>query len=167
MQVSKDHSRLVLDFIKLLRQNSWTCGFAESCTGGLLSSWITRVPGVSQQFCGSIVSYSNAVKREVLQVRESTLNNTGAVSEQTVKEMLQGVLKILKVDVAAAITGIAGPSGGTVEKPIGLVFIAVHGPGFEEIQRLDLKGNRESIQSQSCEQTLRLLISCFESLRKD
>lgn len=154
---------LVSEFIDLMRQKNLTCGFAESCTGGLLSSWITRRPGVSQWFVGSVVSYSNAVKKEVLQVDSTTLENQGAVSSQVAKEMVSGVCRLLKIDVGVAITGVAGPSGGTKEKPVGLVFIAVAGPGFEEIVKLQLTGDREAIQFQSCENALKLVI---QGLRK-
>jgi PncC family amidohydrolase len=150
--------QLVLRFIDLMRQKKLTCGFAESCTGGLLSSWLTQFSGVSQYFLGSVVTYSNAVKQEVLQVSGTTLENHGAVSSPTVKEMLAGIRRMMKADVAASITGIAGPTGGTSEKPVGLVFIAVAGPGFEEVERLQLKGDRRSIQEQSCARALEMMI---------
>lgn len=149
---------LTQKFIDLLQQKQWSCGFAESCSGGMLSSWITHYPGVSKFFFGSVVSYSNEVKKEVLQVKASTLENHGAVSSATVKEMLVGVRHLLKVDVAAAISGIAGPSGGTPDKPVGLVFVAVSGPSFEEVQKLQLTGDREMIQQQSCEYALQMMI---------
>ena len=149
---------LVSEFIHKLSEKQLTCGFAESCTGGLLSSWITKRPGVSQFFLGSVVSYSNAVKQEVLQVSPTTLENQGAVSRQAALEMVRGVHRLLKVDVGVAITGIAGPSGGTVDKPVGLVFVAVVGPGFESVEKLQLTGDRESIQLQSCVQALKLVI---------
>jgi len=152
---------LISEFIDLMRQKNLTFGFAESCSGGLLSAWITRRPGVSQYFLGSVVSYSNAVKQDILQVEHTTLENHGAVSSQVAREMTVGARRILKVDVSAAITGIAGPSGGTKEKPIGLVFIAISGPGFEEIETLQLTGDRESIQAQSCEHALRMMIRCL------
>ncbi len=155
---------LILKYIDLLRQKNLTCGFAESCTGGLLSSWTTQFPGVSQYFLGSVVSYSNAVKQEVLQVDRTTLDNHGAVSSPTAKEMLAGIRRLLKVDVAAAITGVAGPSGGTLEKPVGLVFVAVGGPGFERVERLQLIGDRLAIQSQSCERTLEMMIEGLQNL---
>lgn len=150
--------QLLNEFFELMRQKNLTCGFAESCSGGLLSSWVTSLSGVSQYFMGSVVSYSNAVKQEVLQVSGTTLENQGAVSSPTAKEMLAGIRRILKVDVGAAITGIAGPTGGTSEKPVGLVFIAVAGPGFEVVEKLNLKGDRSAIQAQSCERALELMI---------
>jgi PncC family amidohydrolase len=156
--MTNEQQELVSQFINLLRQKKLTCGFAESCTGGMLSSWVTQASGVSQYFLGSIVSYSNAVKQEVLQVSRTTLDNHGAVSSPTVKEMLAGARRIFKVDVAAAITGIAGPSGGTSEKPVGLVFVAVSGPGFEGVEQLQLIGDRLAIQAQSCEYALRMMV---------
>lgn len=149
--------QLTQRLIDMLRQRGLTCGFAESCTGGLLSSWVTSIPGVSQYFKGSIVSYSNAIKQEVLQVGGTTLENHGAVSGPVVKEMLVGVRHLLKVDVGAAISGVAGPSGGTLEKPVGLVFIAVGGPDFERVEQLQLKGDRQAIQAQSCEIALKMM----------
>jgi nicotinamide-nucleotide amidase len=154
---------LTSEFLELARRKNITCGFAESCTGGLLSSWITSFPGVSEFFIGSVVSYSNAVKQEVLQVHRTTLDNHGAVSAPTAKEMLAGVRQLLKVDVAAAITGIAGPTGGTPEKPVGLVFVATGGPGFERVERLQLIGDRLTIQSQSCERALELMIEGLQN----
>lgn len=162
--MTEKQEKLTSKFIDLLRQKQLTCGFAESCTGGLLSSLITQFSGVSQYFLGSVVSYSNAVKQEVLQVHKTTLENHGAVSAPTVKEMLSGVRQLLKVDVAAALTGIAGPTGGTPDKPVGLVFVAVAGPDFEVIEALQLKGDRLAIQSQSCERALELMI---EGLQKN
>ncbi len=149
---------LVVEFMDLMRESSFTCGFAESCTGGLLSACLTRRPGVSDFFLGSVVSYSNIVKQDVLQVKQTTLENHGAVSSPVALEMAAGARRVLGVDVGIAITGIAGPSGGTIDKPVGLVFIAVDGPDFEETQKLQFNGDRQSIQSQSCEQALRMVI---------
>ncbi len=102
-----------------------TLGTAESCTGGYVAHMITQVPGSSAYFEGSVVTYSNDLKVNVLSVKKSTLEKHGAVSEATVKEMVSGLLAVLKVDVAVAISGIAGPGGGTADKPVGTVWIAV------------------------------------------
>ena len=120
-------SKSVLKTIDLLRDNKKTVGFAESCTGGMLSSSFTQVSGVSEVFVGSVVSYANSVKENILNVSGQTLANHGAVSAPCAEEMALGVLKNLKSDVAIAITGIAGPKGGTDLKPVGTVFIAVAG----------------------------------------
>lgn len=113
--------------IEVLRDNQLTVGFAESCTGGLLSSVFTQVPGVSEFFLGSVVSYANSVKQDILGVEETVLKNYGAVSAECAQQMSEGVLKRLKAKCTLAITGIAGPGGGTKEKPVGTVYIAVSG----------------------------------------
>ena len=98
-------------------------GTAESCTGGLISSKLVSIPGSSAYFMGSIVAYSNDIKTNILKVKNETLNIHGAVSEETVKEMVDGAIDILNVDIAVAVSGIAGPDGGTLEKPVGTIWI--------------------------------------------
>jgi nicotinamide-nucleotide amidase len=110
---------------KLLVKKNQTLGTAESCTGGYIAHLITSIPGASQYFRGSIVAYDNGIKHEVLDVDKLTLENHGAVSEATVQEMVKGALKVLKCDVAIAVSGISGPTGGTIDKPVGTVWIAV------------------------------------------
>ncbi|GAB3949148.1 competence/damage-inducible protein A [Spirosoma harenae] len=109
---------------KLLKEKNLTLGVAESCTGGYVSSQITKVPGSSAYFWGSIVSYSNAVKVTSLGVKPETLEQFGAVSEETIREMAEGVRAALGTNVGIATSGIAGPDGGTVDKPVGTVWIA-------------------------------------------
>lgn len=110
---------------KMLLERRLQFGTAESCTGGYIAHMITSVPGASEYFPGSIVSYSYEMKTKLLEVRPDTLIKFGAVSEETVREMVAGALKTLHVDVALAVSGIAGPSGGTDEKPVGTVWMAV------------------------------------------
>ncbi len=110
---------------RLLCEQGRTLGCAESCTGGYVSHLITAVPGSSEYFTGSIISYSNEMKQNLLGVRAETLQQFGAVSEQTVLEMARGALEVLKVDIALSVSGIAGPGGGTPEKPVGTVWMAV------------------------------------------
>ena len=110
---------------KLLTYLGKTVSTAESCTGGAIAALITAVPGASAYFEGSVVSYSNRIKKKVLQVKEETLENFGAVSEETVKEMLSGILENFSTDFGIAVSGIMGPDGGTPEKPVGTVWIAV------------------------------------------
>ena len=102
-----------------------TLGFAESCTGGALAARITRIPGASNWFAGSIVSYQNHVKRHLLRVPESDLNQYTAVSPEVTQKMLENCLLELNADIGAAITGIAGPGGGTEKTPVGTLYIAV------------------------------------------
>lgn len=109
----------------LLKQKNWMAGTAESCTGGYLAHMITSIPGSSDYFKGGMVAYSNSIKSEYLQVSQDILNQHGAVSEETVKAMAIGAIKQLKVDVAVSVSGIAGPGGGTPEKPVGLVWIGL------------------------------------------
>jgi len=110
---------------RLLCEQGRTLGCAESCTGGYVSHLIATVPGSSEYFTGSIISYSNEMKQSLLGVRTETLRQFGAVSEQTVLEMARGALEVLKVDIALSVSGIAGPGGGTPEKPVGTVWMAV------------------------------------------
>ncbi|SFP94018.1 CinA family nicotinamide mononucleotide deamidase-related protein [Parafilimonas terrae] len=110
---------------RLLRRHNKTVSTAESCTGGYIAHLITSIAGSSDYFKGSAVSYSNSIKENVLQVNNETLASVGAVSEETVKEMVSGVLKVMETDYAVAVSGIMGPGGGSDDKPVGTVWIAV------------------------------------------
>lgn len=118
---------------RLLKEKSKTISTAESCTGGYIAHLITSVAGSSNYFKGSVVSYDNDIKKNVLNVDDVTLNTAGAVSEETVQQMVKGVLSLMKTDYAIAVSGIMGPGGGSAEKPVGTVWIAV--------------GNQEKIES--------------------
>ena len=115
----------VKKIFELCSKYSYTLMFAESCTGGSLSTEITEYPGASEFFKGSIVSYANEIKRDTLKVPQKIINKYGAVSEECASEMARGLKKLANIDFAVAITGIAGPSGGTVEKGVGTVYIAI------------------------------------------
>ncbi|HEV8081932.1 MAG TPA: competence/damage-inducible protein A [Chitinophagaceae bacterium] len=128
---------------KLLKSRNKTVSTAESCTGGYIAHLITSIAGSSDYFEGSIVSYSNEVKQKMLNVSEGTLNNFGAVSEATVIEMLQGLLKKFNTDYGIAVSGIMGPGGGTEEKPVGTVWIAVGDSENHNCQQLNLRFTRE------------------------
>jgi competence/damage-inducible protein CinA-like protein len=129
-----------------LTENKQTLSIAESCTGGRIAAKLTSVPGASHGFLGGFVVYSNALKQEILGVSEATLQAHGAVSSQTVKEMLAGVFLRTGADFGIAVSGIAGPTGGTEEKPVGTVFIALGKQGeVPEVIELHLKGERESV----------------------
>lgn len=127
---------------KLLTKKKATLGCAESCTGGYLAHAITQVPGSSAYFMGSITSYDNRVKREQLGVLEETLRNYGAVSEYTAREMAEGLRDVLGVDYALATTGVAGPGGGSEEKPVGTVWIACATPHGTEVKRYQFTQQR-------------------------
>lgn len=137
------------DFIRTLRDQKLTVGFAESCTGGALSAFLTEQPGVSDIFLGSVVSYSNEAKVDLLGVRRDTLMQEGAVSEAVARQMAHGVRRQLKTDWSVAVTGIAGPSGGTPGKPVGTVCFAIAGPNFESSRKEFFSGDRKAIQQQS------------------
>lgn len=109
----------------ILKSQNKTICTAESCTGGRIASLLTSVPGSSQYFYGSVVSYDNSVKRNLLGVSSEDLESYGAVSQQVVEQMAKGALELLKTDYAVSVSGIAGPDGGTSEKPVGTVWIAV------------------------------------------
>lgn len=111
--------------VKLLTEKGLVLSCAESCTGGLISKRITDVSGSSAVFNCGVVSYSNEIKEKVLGVKHETLVEFGAVSEQTVREMVSGVLKVSSSDIAVAVSGIAGPNSDNTEKPVGLIFLAV------------------------------------------
>lgn len=128
---------------ELLLMQNFTIGTAESCTGGYIAHLLTSVAGSSRYFNGSIVSYANEVKENILRVKNETLKQYGAVSEQTVREMLEGALQQLKVDIAIAVSGVAGPDGGTPEKPVGTVFIGVGTKDNKVIKKLTFTNNRE------------------------
>lgn len=111
--------------VKLLIENKLTIATAESCTGGLLSSWLTDVSGASEVFGFGVCTYANEAKMKLLGVKSETLEKFGAVSEETAKEMADGIRKLSGSDIALSLTGIAGPTGGTEEKPVGLVYLGV------------------------------------------
>lgn len=146
---------------RLLQGPHWL-GVAESCTGGLLAGRLTSVPGASAVFAGGVVAYSNEVKQRLLGVQPQTLERYGAVSAQTAMEMAAGAREALGVDYAASVTGIAGPGGGTEEKPVGLVFVAVAGPTGGKVTRWVFTGDRESVRAQSVDAALGLLLELLD-----
>ncbi|NUN05941.1 MAG: CinA family protein [Bdellovibrio sp.] len=137
------------ELIRSLRDRKLTVGFAESCTGGALSAFLTEQPGISDIFLGSVVSYSNEAKVDLLGVRRDTLMQEGAVSETVARQMAHGVRRQLKTDWSVAITGIAGPTGGTPGKPVGTVCFAIVGPDFEVSGKEIFSGDRKGIQQAS------------------
>jgi PncC family amidohydrolase len=142
----------------LLLGKGWTVGTAESCTGGLILHRLTNVAGSSAYVQGGVVAYSNVIKQSVLRVRHGTLIAYGAVSEQVALEMAQGVRALLSIDVAVSVTGIAGPGGGTPEKPVGLTYIALVGPdNLQLVERHVWDGDREANKAASAEAALLLL----------
>ncbi len=143
-----------------------TVALAESCTGGACSAHLTRVAGASKYFRGSIISYSNDVKTQVLQVPEVLLEKHGAVSQPVAIKMLEGVFHLMSSDFAIAITGLAGPSGGTDEQPVGTVYIAVGEKGFAPtVFHHLLAGTREDVIDKAVDEALKALIEVIEISR--
>lgn len=135
---------------KRLQRHKLRFATAESCTGGLLGSWITEISGSSEFFLGGVISYANSVKHGLLHVPEQTLENDGAVSEACARDMAQGAQQTLDADLAVSITGIAGPNGGTADKPVGTVHIcASHRSGAQKHQLYNFSGHRQSIRERS------------------
>lgn len=148
---------------QLLRQREYRLAVAESCTGGLIGHRITNVPGSSAYYAGSVTAYSYDIKELILHVRRETLDRYGAVSEQTAREMAQGVRRSFYADVGLAVTGIAGPGGGTPEKPVGLVYVALAAPDGEWAEQYVWCGNRRENKERSAEAALDLLRRYLEA----
>ena len=132
-----------------LSQKNQTISFAESCTGGRIASAFTAIPGSSSVLNGSCITYSNEVKHKWLGVTKKTLDNYGAVSKECVYEMLDGIKAMASSDYALAVSGIAGPTGGTKLKPVGTVYIGVLTPTNKIVYKSLFKGDREEIQTKS------------------
>jgi PncC family amidohydrolase len=143
-----------LALVETLRNQGLKLAAAESCTGGLLAARITDVPGSSDVFAGGIVSYSNEVKVSMLGVSPESLSWHGAVSEKVACEMAEGARVQLGADIAVGITGIAGPGGGSADKPVGLVWIAWSTAGRTEAQRFQFAGDRAAVRRQSVDAAL-------------
>ena len=140
-----------------LKKRGLTLAVAESCTGGLMGSRITSVPGSSAYFLGGVMSYANSAKTRLLGVPAKILSKHGAVSPECAAAMARGARRALGADLGVAITGVAGPGGGTKEKPVGLVFVAVSGPGrAETIRRFEINGPRDAVRSRATTAALRL-----------
>jgi len=143
--------------LHLLRERGLTLGAAESCTGGLVAGRLTDVPGASDVFRGGVVAYANEVKERELGVPAPLLAAHGAVSAEIAAAMASGARERLGADVAVAVTGVAGPGGGTEEKPVGLVFLHASGPNGELARRLDFPGDRETIRLRATVAALHLV----------
>ena len=143
---------------KLLRERGLKLSFAESCTGGLVGHRVTNVPGSSEYFIGDVVAYSYDAKVNTLGVSWDTLNGCGAVSSETVLEMARGAKKLFNVDIAVSISGIAGPGGGTDEKPVGTTWIGLAANDGEWSQEFHFDGDREQNKSSSADVALQVLL---------
>lgn len=145
---------------ELLIENNLTISTAESCTGGLLAGTLINYPGISKSYLEGFVTYSNEAKIRRLGVQKDTLDKLGAVSEETAREMADGVVKVTGADVGISVTGIAGPGGGTDEKPVGLVYVGLNIKGTVKVKRLYFTGDREEIRKTT-------VVSALEWLRME
>jgi PncC family amidohydrolase len=134
---------------------------AESCTGGLVAHLLTRTPGISDVFMGGIVAYSNVAKHEILGVPMDMLKAHGAVSDPVARTMASGAFALLRANLAVSTTGVAGPGGGSPEKPVGLVFIAVAGPSTDICARFHFAGDRADTVMAATYEALKLLDSAL------
>jgi len=145
--------------VKILTEKKMTCATAESCTGGGVGYAITAVPGSSAVFWGGVISYDNSVKRDVLGVPDEVLATKGAVSSECAAAMAEGARRLLKTDLAVALTGIAGPGGGTDEKPVGLVWFGLASKSSTTTEKMIFSGDRERVRASAIEHALLLLLA--------
>jgi len=145
------------EIINILKSNNQTISFAESCTGGRIAAEFTAIAGVSSVFNGSCVTYSNEIKHLWLGVSQELLDGVGAVSSECIESMLAGIAKKSRSDYAIAVSGIAGPDGGTVSKPVGTVYIGILTPEDTIVQKFRFDGDREAVQNQAKEAAITLL----------
>ena len=149
--------KTINNIAKILKQKKLTLATAESCTGGMIASKIVSISGASDFFKGGIVAYDNEIKHRVLKVPQTTLTRYGAVSGQTVRAMACGAARLFKCDCVVSVSGIAGPSGGTPSKPVGLVFIGVQAKSRLSIFKHVFKGGRASARRQASHNALKRL----------
>ncbi len=140
--------------VELLRKKNKTLATAESCTGGMIGAALTSVPGASEVYGFGFITYANEAKERLLGVRGETLAAHGAVSPETAAEMAAGALRVSGAGIAVAVTGIAGPGGGTPEKPVGLVYVGVASEKGVRTVKLNLSGDREQVRRQTVERAL-------------
>jgi len=152
-------ARAVSELGECLRVNGNMLATAESCTGGLLANTLTDVPGSSGWYAGSVVAYANKVKANVLSVPQDILDAHGAVSEPVVLAMAQNVLKVIGAEVSVAISGIAGPTGGTPDKPVGTVWMAWAWPDGSRARLYNFSGDRAAIKDQAVMAAINGLLS--------
>jgi len=143
--------------VELLKARGLTCATAESCTGGGIGAAITAVAGSSAVYLGGVVSYANDVKRDVLGVAEATLETVGAVSPETAEQMAAGARRLTRADLAVSVTGIAGPDGGSAEKPVGLVWFGLATAEGVRSEKALFRGDRAAVREQAVTHALGML----------
>lgn len=159
-----DSMALAAQLGQLLVQKKWTITTAESCTGGGICYWLTAVPGSSAYVDRGFITYSNKAKQQLLAVRSATLLQFGAVSEETVREMAQGAAKAAGADMAIAVSGIAGPDGGSVYKPVGTVCFGFYLNGNVASSHLVFAGDRQQVRQQAIDYALKQSIELLTAV---
>ena len=160
----KENISLEAEVVELLVKKKLTIAAAESCTGGLLSARLINVPGVSDTYLMGEITYSNEAKHKLLKVKNNTLKRYGAVSKQVAIQMAEGIRLKAKSSVAIAVTGIAGPGGGSDEKPVGLVYISCATKDGTIVREHNFLGNRDEIREQTVIWGLSLIKECIVNL---
>lgn len=164
MTAETDSLQLATALGQLLLSKKFTITTAESCTGGGIGYWLTAVPGSSAYVDRGFITYSNKAKQQLLAVRSATLLQFGAVSEETVREMAQGAAKAAAADVAIAVSGIAGPDGGSAYKPVGTVCFGFYVSGHVASSRLVFAGDRQQVRQQAIDFALKQSIELLTAL---
>ena len=164
MTVAADSLQLATTLGQLLLRKKWTITTAESCTGGGIGYWLTAVPGSSAYVDRGFITYSNKAKQQLLAVRSATLLQFGAVSEQTVREMAEGAAKAANANMAIAVSGIAGPDGGSVYKPVGTVCFGFCVNGNVASSHLVFTGDRQQVRQQAIDYALKQSIELLTAL---
>ena len=154
---------IVEKLVTTLSQQGKTLCTAESCTGGLIAATITDIPGASAIFDRAFITYSNQAKQDMIGVSANTLNKHGAVSYETAQQMAEGALKTANTDIAIACTGIAGPDGGTAEKPVGLVYIGIaYKGGDTQVYKKKYTGDRQAVRTQTVWDSLKSVLTTID-----
>ncbi len=160
--IGYNEDRLEDKILKCLEQRNYTIATVESCTGGLLAGTLVNCSGISAYFQEGMITYSNEAKSRLVGVKEQTLNSVGAVSEETAREMAEGVRKVAGSTIGISTTGIAGPTGGTDKKPVGLVYIGIAFPDKTYVYELHLKGTRQQVREKTVQNVLYRLYKILE-----
>jgi nicotinamide-nucleotide amidase len=163
---TNENETLEMHVLEMLKRRNMTLTTAESCTGGLLAGTLINVPGASDVFNEGYITYANEAKRKLLGVKKKTLKNDGAVSEACAREMAKGAAKAAGARAAISVTGIAGPGGGSEEKPVGLVYIGCYVDGKVWVERYLLNGDREKIRNLAVKRALDQLRRCLRKERR-
>lgn len=149
---------IILKISRILKQRKLTISVVESCTGGLIQKLITDIPGSSEYFLGGVVAYSNKLKEKLVGVHPETLRKYGAVGSETALELAQGIRKITGANIGVSTTGIAGPTGGTPKKPVGLIYIGLCTKTNCTVKRFVFKGKRNQIRESTALKSLELVV---------